>query len=826
MCKFIELFSKRFYIFCCKCSVCLIYLKNFEEFVVTMTSCACCVACKPRYKRLVDNIFPSPLENGLVRSEMEKLTYYAVSAPEKLDRIGVYLAKLLTRNIQRRKDAAVFIAMEALNRLLLACHAQQINLFVESFLKMVATLLESENPEFQALGTNSFERFSKIEEDTPSYHRRYDFFVSKFSSMCHSNNSDKSSQQKIQLHGVRGLRGVIRKTVSDELQVNIWEKQHMDKIVPSLLYTMQNNPNKHLSEDGSPVAADDGEYPWVLAEDSFRELLSRAAFANVSAAIFPVLNHMDNHKLWSPDNSFAIKCFKIIMYSIQGQYTHVTVKMLLDHIDAHTNENESIKASMLKVLCAIVPIPSSTAIGPAVIDVFNRLAKHLKFLANSKGQEEFENALIEATGVLASAVPDYQKLEIILFYGNKAHEALSGGGSLEEITRGAVRYSHLLLQCLHRISSTFKESISLSSLTSSLLDPLLKVSLLADPNERLLAQQVLVTLLDKNGNINKLFITNKLSDLIQSDLISSAPSKSDADFIDRRLQSIYRWLFECFVLDDNCAENYVFLYKCIATICLSITCPDVVMELSRLTLAVQSTIVDWLNTGTGHNDVNSKVSYGMAATASNMLLLSHVSSVVQFERYVENILSKREEIFPMFLPSALLETASSSFHLQSDVLAKVLFTSSNIYDALVDSRGFNVEKLNQPFLANLPLDSLSSDIQRKSIDVESINIQFRTATETSTDVVDGLLPYQAITFAHLKQVATQTPLTRADQLKSNKQVADHVLSAPFEQLLAEMKPYPVMRMHKLVEQLLLNENYSDPDDEGIDETNIPMHCLT
>ena len=29
------------------------------------------------------------------------------------------------------------------------------------------------------------------------------------------------------------------KTVSDDLQVNIWEQAHMSKIVPSLLYNMQ-----------------------------------------------------------------------------------------------------------------------------------------------------------------------------------------------------------------------------------------------------------------------------------------------------------------------------------------------------------------------------------------------------------------------------------------------------------------------------------------------------------------------------------------------------------------------------------------------------------
>ena len=43
---------------------------------------------------------------------------------------------------------------------------------------------------------------------------------------------------RLRVSGLRGLQGVVRKTVSDDLQVNIWEKTHMDKIVPSLLYNM------------------------------------------------------------------------------------------------------------------------------------------------------------------------------------------------------------------------------------------------------------------------------------------------------------------------------------------------------------------------------------------------------------------------------------------------------------------------------------------------------------------------------------------------------------------------------------------------------------
>lgn len=35
---------------------------------------------------------------------MEKLTYYAVSSPEKLDRIGDYLALKVSRDLYRRKN--------------------------------------------------------------------------------------------------------------------------------------------------------------------------------------------------------------------------------------------------------------------------------------------------------------------------------------------------------------------------------------------------------------------------------------------------------------------------------------------------------------------------------------------------------------------------------------------------------------------------------------------------------------------------------------------------------------------------------------------------
>ena len=49
----------------------------------------------------------------------------------------------------------VFIAMEALDTLLVTCHAPSLNLFVESFLKMVQKLLECNEAQLQCLATSS-----------------------------------------------------------------------------------------------------------------------------------------------------------------------------------------------------------------------------------------------------------------------------------------------------------------------------------------------------------------------------------------------------------------------------------------------------------------------------------------------------------------------------------------------------------------------------------------------------------------------------------------------------------------------------------------------
>lgn len=124
------------------------------------------------------------MQDGLVKSNMEKLTFYVLSSPEKLDRVGEYLYQRVSRDIYRKRHGwaarnltqdlrtdvlklvgianwtfdvsrFVVIGVESMDQLLQACHSQTLNLFVESFLKMVQKLLESPDPNLQILATES-----------------------------------------------------------------------------------------------------------------------------------------------------------------------------------------------------------------------------------------------------------------------------------------------------------------------------------------------------------------------------------------------------------------------------------------------------------------------------------------------------------------------------------------------------------------------------------------------------------------------------------------------------------------------------------------------
>ncbi|XP_033253031.1 protein EFR3 homolog cmp44E-like [Drosophila miranda] len=75
---------------------------------------------------------------------MEKLTFYSLSSPDKLDRIGEYLYQKATKDINRKRYKLAEIAMEAMALLLQACHTQPVRRVVPAHGAEAAGGLESE----------------------------------------------------------------------------------------------------------------------------------------------------------------------------------------------------------------------------------------------------------------------------------------------------------------------------------------------------------------------------------------------------------------------------------------------------------------------------------------------------------------------------------------------------------------------------------------------------------------------------------------------------------------------------------------------------------
>ncbi|KAG7282051.1 hypothetical protein CRUP_023567 [Coryphaenoides rupestris] len=656
--------------------------------------CGCCGALRPRYKRLVDNIFPEDPEDGLVKANMEKLTFYALSAPEKLDRIGAYLSERLSRDVARHRYGYVCIAMEALDQLLMACHCQSINLFVESFLKMVRKLLESDKPNLQILGTNSFVKFANIEEDTPSYHRSYDFFVSRFSEMCHSSYEDPDIRTKIRMAGIRGLQGVVRKTVNDELQANIWDPQHMDKIVPSLLFNLQSGEG---AESRSP-SEKEKESPVELTERCFRELLGRAAYGNIKNAVTPVLMHLDNHSLWE-GKTFAVRCFKIIMYSIQSQHSHLVIQQLLGHLDANSKSSATVRAGIVEVLLEAAAIAASGSVGPTVLEVFNTLLRQLRLsvdyeltgsydpgssmgtkIIKTHGERQLQEAVIRTIGSFANTLPTYQRSEVMLFIMGKipvpgVHPALVSSGSGPEGTR---MIQVMLLKSLVQVTAGFQTTNMLTALPSSFLEPLLSFSLTEDPEVRLLVIHILLSLIDRHDNRPKFSTISIISDISVLKLKVDKCSRQDNLFMKKE--------------QSSGQQHYENLYNLLALLSMELANEEVVVDLIRLALALQDLA---LSTEESMPVYNRCAVHALSAAYLN--LICQLTTVPAFCQHIHEVIEVRQKEAPFLLPEDVFIEEPKLPPSLEKVEGEILFLQSKITEVLGGS-GYNIDRLATPYV--------------------------------------------------------------------------------------------------------------------------------
>ncbi|XP_060532802.1 protein EFR3 homolog cmp44E isoform X2 [Cylas formicarius] len=754
--------------------------------------CGWCSAFRPRYKRLVDNIFPAYPQDGLVKSNMEKLTFYSLSSPEKLDRIGEYLYQRAARDIYRKKYGFVIIAMEAMDQLLLACHAPTLNLFVESFLKMVQKLLESAEPELQILATQSFVKFANIEEDTPSYHRRYDFFVSKFAAMCHSGDI-KEIRDKIRTAGIKGIQAVVRKTVSDDLVENIWEPVHMDKIVPSLLFNMQDSSFHKELHNGDTVPEDNVDPP-MLAETCMRELVGRASFGHIRAVLRPVLRHFDLHKLWVP-NEFAIHTFRIIMFSIQAQYSYTVVETLMAHLDENAKSSPTIRTSIAEVLSKIIAIAAGESVGPSVLEIINSLLSHLRdSVKNETSQSEekqYQEALINALGEFANHLPDYQKIEIMMFIMSKIPFPL-----VDNQTPADNMLQSILLKSLLKVGTKYQTIHLNTTFPVSFLEPLLRMSLAPDPEMRLLVQKILHTLMDRHRNMDKL--SKPTVNVLDLDLVLEKSSRADLIFINKHGPIIYDALYTSLQMDTNSPENIEAVYTTLALLCVELASTETVIDLLQLLLGIQNLALTSTTLSNAHK-------FNLHALIISLLvLIPDVVGIQLLSDYASKLVEARKEEAPYLLPDLMshyspnCEAANALPHLLVDKLA--------VCEFLKDA-GIDPSRLSQtsPYGAGGP--GLVGGSQRHSWmdtsargSIMEIPSAHEVDSAASSPGVQRKMPEEDLTFESMKKVLTEPPeIKKEAEAERRKQISHTFRTATFSELVRRTQPKHDVLQNKLNE---------------------------
>ncbi|UXI21548.1 hypothetical protein NH340_JMT07491 [Sarcoptes scabiei] len=816
--------------------------------------CSCCCSpFKPRYRRLVDNIFPSNHEDGLVKSNMEKLIFYALSSPEKLDKIGAYLAQRIGRDLSRHRIGFVFIAVDAMDQLLVTCHS--LHLFIESFLKVVQLVLESQDPELQILATKSFVKFAQIEEDTPAYHRSYDFFVDKFSSLCHNNNQNLETRKRLRIAGLIGIKGLIMKAVSNDMQVNIWSDSNMEKIIPSLLFnmncddfdelqssstnndTVDGNANERRSSNHKPLLLDptrpnydsEASQPDVVATECLRELIHRAVFGHVQNILKPIIIHFNLHHFWeTTSNNFAIETFKIIMYSIQPQHSFTVIQILMNHLDHVANDRSEtndiakienkikVQTGIVNVLNEIISIPSDS-IGPSVFGMINSLLQHLHDSINNvqtkfvDEEKQFQEAVINTLGEFTTNLPDYQKIETMIFIIEKAPPASCTSATEQQL-------QNIILKSLLKVTTKYKPVSMVQTFPPNLLNQLLTRALASDPRTRLTVQKIFHQLLDRHKNLPRLFKPITLTS--PETMTIEKADRYDVNFMRKYGQDILSHIYQNIQIESNRKENFDSIFTTMALICVEMNSDEVLIDLLRLNFALQ----DLANAKTSHlND--SHRCYIHSVVAGFLYLFSHLKAIPAICAHVELVIKARSEQARYLLPEYChmtstfqaplfkdsikpasktskksnesdgdknvaehqinnsdakdsINSPSRQNSFENNLLPDELSFNKHVISEALQTTGHDVSALNTPFQSNCGIDS---SMTRSISDLNAITLEIDSAN--SSPGLARKIPEQEINFNTFKEVLVNKFRDQKQDSKRRIDILNNFKNNKFEDLV-------------------------------------------
>uniref|UniRef100_A0A0K0ELJ2 Serine/threonine-protein kinase TOR n=1 Tax=Strongyloides stercoralis TaxID=6248 RepID=A0A0K0ELJ2_STRER len=694
----------------------------------------CCWSTfKPRHYKLVDSVYPKNELESRPNANIDKLVFYSCSHGEKLSRIGEYLFLKLSRDLYRQKLARVRVGTECFIRLLKSSHHHNSqSSFIDSYLKMVEKLLETNDSQMEDLAIECYIVFAQIDEVQPNYLRRYDSFIPKFSSMCFANRGNRIKQQRC--NGLKGLLALIWRATSGDYHSDFWNQEHMDKVIPSILLNIKEDSDENSLDNVrfsvNTFSSQENTEPYIIAAECLREIMGKSSYGSFQCVLEPLLTFCDDQKKWLPPATFAIHVFKVVVYSIQGTSSIIVIEQLLKHLDKFKTKNVQERIGMATVLSNIVLI-AGQSIGPLLLATYNNMLKNLKMSVTYQKSgkcKDVENELVfqetftHAIGNFASILPDYQKVEIMTFTTNeicKIHDN-------EEKASIDSYYHHVLASTFLKIATKYK-TVYLSNLfTDNFMSTLLRLGLHPNIEIRLIVQKIFHTLLDRKDNLKNLENLQFINDIDELNLTIEKCSKADQMFSRRFITSVSDVFYDIMFLvpneDEKVISTHIQAILCtMCLFCVEVGCDETLVEMIHLCASYQGIAINI------NNDFSDLKRYHIHMLCGKFFnFISLILQIPSFLQHVKDILNLRKINFDI--------------NSIKDGTFDEIFDRSLIIEAL-KANGLDVGRFNTPLGSDVdkmgkdPLLKIGTP-HRKGSNFSSTEIRnhFQTTNNVSFDI--------------------------------------------------------------------------------------------
>lgn len=481
------------------------------------------------------------------------------------------------------------------------------------------------------------------------------------------------------------------------------------------------------------------------------------------------------------------------MFSIQSQYSYTVVEALMTHLDDHSKSSPKIRTSIADTLSKIISIAAGESVGPSVLEIINSLLSHLRVSvtrnqSSSNDEQLYQEALINALGEFANHLPDYQKIEIMMFIMSKV--PYNQTDRIISVGKGDVLLQSILLKSLLKVGTKYKTIHLNTTFPPSFLEPLLRMSLASDAEMRLLVQKIFHTLIDRHNNIAKL--AKPTVNVAELDLVVEKSSRPDVIFIRKHGPEIYLALYESLELTSNTVENVESIYTTLALLVVELASEDTILELLRLVLSLQD-----LALTSGQISVTLKFNLH-AIVISLLVLISYVCNITSLMDYAQKVVEARRKEAPHLLPNLQSQYDSNL----SPRLAATLLVDQTVVSECLKGAGLDSGKLQQGSGYS------STSLQHRHSWVDSAGRNSLADINSGTGELDSggsspgvqkKLPGEELTFESMKRILTETNNNNVIEEEKRIQLSQFFRSAPFQDLVSITQPKHDVLQSKLSE---------------------------